>query len=98
MSDFSDTDRFELRDDLVVEEIDDEIVVLDLEGNQYFGLNEVGWLIWRAIEEDDAALADIVDRIVDGFDVDADTAREDTKAFIGQLLEADLADRAGEST
>lgn len=88
---FSNTDHFELRGDLVVEEIDDEVVVLDLEGNQYFGLNEVGWLIWRAIDERQASIDEIVDEIVDRFDVSDNTARGDAEAFIGQLLESELA-------
>ena len=91
---FTETDHFELRDDLVVEEIDDDIVVLDLEGNKYFGLNEVGWMIWRDIQED-RSFGEIVDGIVEEFDVDEEIARDDAAVFIDQLLDAGLANRGG---
>ncbi len=85
--------RFTLRADLVVEEVDDEIVVLDLEGNQYFGLNEVGWMIWQAIEEE-KSLGEIAEMVAGEFEVEEERAREDAAAFVGQLIEAGLAERA----
>lgn len=90
---FQNADRFELRDDLVVEEIDDEIVVLDLAGNKYFGLNGVAWLIWKAIDDGDADLETIAYEIAEEFDIEAERARADAEAFIGQLLDAGLATR-----
>ena len=93
MTEFERGDRFELRDDLVVEEIDDDVVVLDLDGNQYFGLNEVGWIIWRALDETEETFGDIVDDIVEAFDIEEERARGDAAAFIEQLLDAGLARR-----
>ena len=98
MDEMTPDDHFTLREDLVVEEVDDEIVVLDLDGNQYFGLNEVAWLIWQAIDEQ-KSLAQIVEEIASEFEIDEDRARDDTMAFIEQLLEAGLASRSqSEST
>ena len=88
-----DADHFELRDDLVVEEIDGDIVVLDLEGNKYFGLNAVGWMIWRGIDEEDRSFGEIVEGITAEFGIDRETARTDAAAFIEQLLDAGLANR-----
>ena len=93
MTKFKRGDHFALRDDLVVEEIDDDVVVLDLDGNQYFGLNEVGWLIWRALDETDESFGDIADAIADEFDIEVERARRDAAAFIEQLLDAGLASR-----
>ena len=86
-------ESFVLRDDLIIEEIDGEVVVLDLAGNQYFGLNEVAFLIWEVIDEEQATLDEIVAEIVDSFDVSEDEARADASAYIGQLLDAGLATR-----
>lgn len=94
MTDIERSDRFELRDDLVVEEIDDDVVVLDLDGNQYFGLNEVAWLIWRDLDETDKTFGEIVDEIAETFEISEERARDDASAFVEQLLEANLASRA----
>lgn len=88
---FLPTDRFTLRSDLVVEEVDDEVIVLDLEGNQYFGLNQVGWIIWQAIADEARALEEIVSDIASRFGIDETQAREDAEAFIIELFEAGLA-------
>lgn len=90
---FDPSDRFSLRDDLVVEKIDDEVVVLDLAGNQYFGLNEVAWLIWQAIDEDDQTLGEIVASMAASFEIDEQQARGDAEAFLEQLISAELASR-----
>ena len=95
---FDDSDTFELRDDLVVEEIDGDVVVLDLEGNQYFGLNEVAWMIWRDIREEDRSFREIVDGIAESFDIDGERARRDVSGFVESLIEAGLATRRGAST
>lgn len=95
----SDTDEFRLRDDLVVEEIDGEVVVLDLAGDKYFGLNSTSaQLVWQFID-DEATLAEIATGLADHFDISQETARADAAAFIGQLLESGLATRhrTGES-
>lgn len=88
---------FSLRDDLVIEEVDDDIVVLDLEGNQYFGLNEVAWMIWQGIRDRDLEFGEIVDEIVDEFGISDDRARRDAEAFIQQLVDEGLARRREES-
>lgn len=88
---FLPTDRFSLRPDLVVEEVDDEVIVLDLEGNQYFGLNNVGWMIWKAIADEDRPLEEIVSSIATQFEIDGALARQDAEAFLVELIEAGLA-------
>ncbi len=90
---FDDSDKFSLRDDLVVEEIDGDVVVLDLEGNQYFGLNEVAWTIWRDIRESDRSFGEIVDAITDSFGIDRGRARGDVSGFVESLVDAGLATR-----
>ncbi|MFW5967480.1 MAG: PqqD family protein [Persicimonas sp.] len=84
--------RFSVREDLVVEEVDDEYLVLDLRGNEYFGLNEVARLIWEAIDEG-ASFGGVVNRICVRFDVGREQAAEDAAAFIEQTIDAGLVER-----
>lgn len=90
---FESSDNFSLRDDLVLEEVDGDVVVLDLEGNQYFGLNDVAWMIWRGIEERDLTFGEIVEEIVEEFGISDERARRDAGAFVEQLVDEGLADR-----
>ena len=40
-------DRFSISSEVLSQEVNGETVLLDLEGECYFGLNEVGTRIWR---------------------------------------------------
>lgn len=90
MNDFSDRDRFCLRDDLVVEEVDDEFLILDLHHNTYFGLNGIGRRIWEGLA-DEKSIAEIVDGICESYHVEREQAASDTRAFIDEILEKNLA-------
>ena len=85
--------RYAVREDLLLEEVDGELLILDLDDNVFFGLDEVGRMIWRALEAGQT-LGEIVDRIVARWDVTSDEALEDARAFIDELVERDLLRRA----
>lgn len=89
MSDIADNDRFVPREDLVLEEIEDEVVVLDLKSNSYFGLNPVGRLVWRGLENDQN-VGQVVDAIAEQFDVERDQVAQDVRGFIEEALSAGL--------
>ena len=57
--------------------------------NQIMSVNEVGAFLWRLIEEG-ADEAELVDREMKEYDVDAETAAKDVKAFLNQLREKAL--------
>lgn len=84
--------RFAVRDDLVVEEIDDEYLVLDLRGNEYFGLNPVARLIWEALDGD-ATFGEVVEQICEAFEVERERAEADAAAFIEDAVSAGLVER-----
>lgn len=89
MNDISESDRFAPREDLVLEEIEDEVVILDLKSNSYFGLNPVARLVWQQLEAE-RSVGDIVDEIASHFEVERQQVSEDVLDFLGQALSAGL--------
>lgn len=85
----ADDTTFAIRDDVISEEIEDELVVLDLEGDVYFSLNDVGRLIWEAIS-DGKTFSEVVDAICETYDVERDRASEDAVAFLEDTLDREL--------
>lgn len=61
-----------------------EAVLLDTASGQYFGLDETAGEIWRGLT-DGRTETEISERIVAAFDVDLLRARDDVRAFIGEL-------------
>ncbi|MFU8803478.1 MAG: PqqD family protein [Bradymonadaceae bacterium] len=89
---FAARDRFSLREDLVVEEVDDEFLILDLNHNTYFGLNGVGRRIWEGMAAE-KTFEEIVDWICEDYEVAREEASADVRDFIAEVLDQKLARR-----
>ncbi len=77
--------RLTLRDaDLDWREVEGELVVLDLRESRYLSINRTGRVLWGALVEG-ATRDQLIDRLVDGFDVDRDQAAADVDAFADHL-------------
>ena len=77
---------FQINESIVAAELDNEMVLLNVETGLYFGLDELGAMIWSLIaaEADEAV---IVDRIFAEYDVEQTQAKADVREFI-ECLEA----------
>jgi hypothetical protein len=75
---------FRVNESVVAAELDNETVLLNVESGIYFGLDEVGTMIWSLIAAgvDEEA---IVERITAEYDVELDQVTHDVREFIGQL-------------
>ncbi len=69
--------------------IGDDVAILGLDRGEYYGLNPTGARIWELLQKP-IRVRDIHAAVVEEFEVDADTAREDLFALLGQLREAGL--------
>ncbi len=69
--------------------IGDDVAILGLDRAEYYGLNPTGARIWELLQKP-TRVRDIHAAIVEEFEVDEDTAREDLLALLGQLREAGL--------
>jgi hypothetical protein len=69
--------------------VDDEVVILDVPSGKYFGLNDVGALIWNLLDGDHDHDA-ILDAITSEYDIDRTTAADDLDGLLADLTEAGL--------
>lgn len=81
-------DRYARRAGVIETDLGAELILLDPATGEMFSLNDVGRLIWRAL--DDAPLEAIVARVVEAFEVSPEVAEADARALVRQLLEAGL--------
>jgi hypothetical protein len=78
-------------DHQVSSQLGDETVILHLEDGVYYGLDPVGTSIWRLLQEP-RTVAEIRDRIVEEYDVDAERCERDLVALLRELAERRLVD------
>ena len=74
-------------------EVDGEMVLIGLETGRYFGLDAVGTAIWKRIERP-CRLAALCEGLTEDFSGDPALIAAETKAFLVQLIERDLAQAA----
>jgi len=81
--------EFSAREGLVAESIEGETVILDLDADEYFSLNEVAGALWSLLEEG-ADVDTLVGEITETYDVDEARARNDVRTFLAGAVEADI--------
>jgi len=87
--------RLTLRDaDLDWREVEGELIVLDLRDSRYLAINRTGRALWGALVEG-ATRAQLIDRLVDAFEVDRSRAAADVDGFTAELESRGLLLRKG---
>jgi hypothetical protein len=75
--------------DVLFRELEGEGVLLDLETERYFTLDDVGARMWHLLQEHEEVEA-VVERLLDEYDVDETTLRRDLAELITKLSKAGL--------
>ncbi|XPV69514.1 MAG: PqqD family peptide modification chaperone [Halarcobacter sp.] len=71
-------------DDLLSSEMDSELVMMDLELNNYYGLNKIGKDIWELLEND-LTLEELCNKLIEKYEVSFEQCNEDISPFIEKL-------------
>lgn len=87
-SEFTDK-RFTQTEQYISTTIDDEEVLLELDSEEYFGLNAVGADLWNQLAQP-KSITDLKQYLITEYDVDAETAQNDVVSLIEDLNDADL--------
>lgn len=69
--------------------VGDDVVILDLEQSRYLTVRGSGTVLFELLQQE-RDVDQLVAALVEGFDVDEWTARQDVEAFVEQLRQANL--------
>ena len=73
----------------VYSDLGGEVAILDLKGDLYYGLDEVGARIWQLIQEP-RTVADIEEILLSEYEVEPDRCRRDLIALLQKLAQEEL--------
>jgi hypothetical protein len=73
-----------LSPEVISQEVSGETVLLDLESENYFGLDEVGTRIWQLIKEN-RDLRAIYDTLLQEYEVEEERLQNDLEALLGEI-------------
>jgi hypothetical protein len=65
-------------------EVEGELVALDLRESRYLAVNRTGQVLWAALAEG-ASREQLIDRLVEAFDIERERATADVDAFTTEL-------------
>jgi hypothetical protein len=73
-----------LSPDVISQEVSGETVLLDLESENYFGLDEVGTRIWQLVKETNDLKA-IYDTLLTEYDVKEERLQQDLDTLLSEI-------------
>jgi ornithine carbamoyltransferase len=76
-------------DTVFAQEVDGEMVLLDMNSENYFGLDAVGTDIWQAMQEK-GTLQDVLETLLAQYEVEEDVLKKDLLTFVEKLQESGL--------
>jgi hypothetical protein len=76
-------------DDVICQTLQNEVVLLKLSSQQYYGLDEVGAHAWKLLAEN-GDVATTAERLCESYTGDTATIRSDFHALVVELIEAGL--------
>ena len=83
------TQKITISKQALSQEVNGETVILDLNSESYFGLDEVGTRIWQLLQEH-GDIQQTFDIMLKEFDVDEEQLHHDLNDLLGKLEEAGL--------
>lgn len=78
--------------DLEWREVEGELVALDLRESRYLAINRTGGVLWADLVEG-ATRDQLIERLIEAFDIEHERAAEDVDAFTAALESRDLLTR-----
>lgn len=78
-----------ISDQVFAQEVDDEMVLLDMNSENYFGLDETGSAIWQQLSEI-KSLQVTYDILIEEYDVEPAQLENDIITFVQKLVDAGL--------
>lgn len=87
MIDFS--DRVVLPNKVLAKQLDDELVILDLQSESYFGLDDIGTTMWNELIGAES-IQQAYDALLEQFDVEPERLRADLQDLLASLVEGNL--------
>ncbi len=88
-------ETYKRKKDKLSSKIQDETVMVDIDQGQYFSLNGVGTDIWDLLEEEQS-IDSIIKELLNKYDIDEETCREETVNFLNEMLKLKLIDVSNE--
>jgi hypothetical protein len=74
----------EREEEIIGSEVDDEVILMSIDNEKYYGLDDIGSSIWKKIEKP-ASVSEIVDALLKEYLVDEITCTKEVIKFLQEM-------------
>ncbi|KAA6441075.1 PqqD family protein [Dyadobacter flavalbus] len=82
--------KYQLTSDQISSKVAGETVILNHSKGAYYGLDEVGVLIWDTLEKGPQTMDALCEVIINEYDVDTETCKNDVDVLLKDLMSEKL--------
>lgn len=82
--------NWKVSEEVLSSKIDEEVVLMSIQAGFYFTLDSIGSRIWELLSEKPYTLEELVQTLMEEYEVDEVTCRADVQAFIDEMSEKKL--------
>lgn len=82
--------KYQLTSEQISSKVAGETVILNHSKGAYYGLDEVGVLIWDTLEKGPQTIESLCEAVVSEYDVDPDTCKSDIDGLLKDLISEKL--------
>jgi hypothetical protein len=82
--------KYKLTSEQISSRVAGEVVILNHNKGAYYGLDDVGALVWDSLEKGPQTIDQLCETVIGEYDIDADACREDIDALLKDLISEQL--------
>ncbi|CAG4991933.1 hypothetical protein DYBT9275_00858 [Dyadobacter sp. CECT 9275] len=82
--------KYQLTSQQIASKVAGETVILNYAKGSYYGLDEVGVLVWDNLERGPQTLDSLCEAVTAEYEIDGDTCRNDVALLLKELVEESL--------
>ncbi|WP_149242728.1 PqqD family protein [Dyadobacter sp. 32] len=82
--------RYQLTSQQIASKVAEEIVILNHNKGAYYGLDEVGALVWDSLEKGPQTIESLCEMVSGEYEIDAATCKADIDALLSDLISEKL--------
>jgi hypothetical protein len=87
--DIAEVTRISRNPAILAVEVDSETVMMSIEAGRYYGLDDIGTVIWQRIDPP-CSFGDLVDQLALEYEADRATISSDVRALIDRMAQQDV--------